>query len=156
MSPSPVEPPIGGAYRSPPPKVPRFICCVCFQTATTDEAGVCPCAGPGAPRLPVDNSEVVEMVRARVAARRQRRVAWKVGAVIVAAVTASLGICYAFGWETGLGGVLRTTPFEWIAFTLLIVFGGAAAYLDRSPPTDIQGLLTWLRVRITDGKEEGV
>jgi hypothetical protein len=141
-----------GPYRTPPAKVARFVCIVCYRTATTDEPGECPCTK--SPRLPLDNPEVVEMVRAKVAAIRQRRLGWKMAGAFVLTVAIALGICLAFGLSIAPRSGLSRGGSSWFLWLMFLGFPASASlvtgYLDHAPPTDTQELLRWLGVRIED------
>jgi hypothetical protein len=105
--------------------------------------------------LPLDNPEVVEMVRAKVAAIRQRRLGWKIGGAVLLSITIALGICLAFGLSIDPRGSGLTRGasswFTWLAFLLFIAFGSLViGYFNPAPPEETQGLLKWLRVRIDD------
>jgi hypothetical protein len=137
-------------YRDAAEMPPQFVCTVCFSTATVREAGTCSCSG--VQRLPLDNPEVAELVRARVEKIRSRRTAWKVAASVGGAVVIALGVCLALGLsiDPSRGGSLRgsTTWFTGLAFGLCVLFFVVASKTEKKPPTDVQGLLRWLRVKI--------
>jgi hypothetical protein len=144
------QPPTGRPYRSPPPKTVRFICTVCFATGTTDEAGVCSCSG--APRLPLANAEVADMVRARVAAVRRKRSGWKIGLAVATAILVALGVCVVLGWqilpESHTGNLRSNSAFTTLAFVLAVVGIGVVTLTEKKAPTDAAGMVDWLRVKV--------
>ena len=89
------QPQEGGPYRTAPPPPIRYLCTVCYRSASTDAPGQCGCSG--SPRLPIDNPEVIAMLRGHLterAARRRSR-AW-IGLLALSAGL-SAGICYLLG-----------------------------------------------------------
>ena len=65
-------------YRDPPAD-PRFICGLCWSTASSDEGGICPRCNIA--RLPIAEESVREDIRRRVSELRRKRRARVLGAV---------------------------------------------------------------------------
>lgn len=141
-----------GPFREAPPKQPRFVCTICFRTATTDEAGLCRCAGgDGNARLPLDNPEVIDMVRAHAAERARRSGVRRMTIGVVGAVVLALVACVALGLQIDTDrGMLHGggSWFAGLAFAFVVAVIGGLKLTERTPPTDTQALLAWLGVKV--------
>jgi hypothetical protein len=102
--------------------------------------------------LPLSNPEVVDMLRARAAAVRRRRSAWKIGGAVAAGILVALAICVPLGWQIlpdAHTGILRSdSPFTTLAFLFVVVLIGVVTLTEKKAPTDTAGLLDWLRVKV--------
>lgn len=84
-----------GPYREAPPDI-RYLCTVCYVSAST---GPATCPRDGAPLLPLDNAEVVAMLRQRAGNTVARKRAWLTGVGVVVSAALAVVVCMVFGLE---------------------------------------------------------
>jgi len=144
---SPVD---AGPFRQGAERQARFVCTVCYLTATVDEAGICSCSG--SPRLPLDNPEVVDMLRA-FAARRATTSSRRLTAVaVVAALIVALAVCLAFGLQIDTDHRSTHGEGSWfVALGFVFVLGavGIVSLLSKAAPTHTQQILKWLGTKVS-------
>jgi hypothetical protein len=78
------------------PDAVRYLCTVCY-VSTSSRPATCP--RDGAPLLPLDDVEVVAMLREQLAKRSGRKRARLTGVGVVVSLVVSAAICLAFGLE---------------------------------------------------------
>jgi len=90
--------PDGGPFRTTDQTTPRFICPFCYRTASVLAAGVC--SRDNVPRVPLDNPQVIDDVRAHAQKLLERRQAREYAIVFGIGIALTLAIYYV-GWRLG-------------------------------------------------------